>query len=75
MCPRKQGEAKVYCSGIQSIDCVLDINSEVIILIQGACFTDEGLCEIRVDAPVSDLVGVGPSVECYTAVDSHVLEF
>lgn len=75
MCPRKQRKAEVYSGGIQGIDGVFNINSEVLILIQVAGLADEALCEIRIDAPVSDLVGVSKSVERHLTLDSHVVEF
>ena len=43
-------------------------------MIHRAGFADETLSEIRVDAPVSNSVGISQSVARHPVVDSHVLE-
>ena len=59
--PRKQGQAQIDGSGVERVSAVLEVLAEGFAGIELAGAGDEDLREVREDAPVVALVGVGES--------------
>ena len=57
--PRKQGKRQVDCRGIQRIDRIVQIDTEIFFGIKGLGFADQALCEILPNPPVPVFVGFG----------------
>jgi len=72
--PRKHRQTQVDGAGIQSVDRVVEIDTERFASIETTGDTDERLSEVGVDAPVAALVGIGQSAARNLAVDPHVVE-
>jgi len=73
-CPRKQGETQIDCGGIQGVDCLIQFQTEAFVGVQSSGLSDEHLGEVGVDAPVSDLVGIGQGIAGDTPPDAHMVE-
>ena len=58
----------------QCIDRIGQIDAERLVRIKLAGNTDQTLCEVGVDAPVANRIGIGQGVPCYRAAKSHVIE-
>jgi len=57
--PRVKAQAKVDCCAIKSINHVIDIQAEFLVVkIKWPCFFDQYLGEIGINAPVSLFIGI-----------------
>ena len=74
-CPRKQREAEVDGGGVQRVQALIQIDADRIARIQRPCDADQHLGEVRVDAPVVRLVGIGQCRARHVAAQSDVVEF
>ena len=72
--PGEDGEAEIDGRGIQGIDGVVQVQTEVFVGIQRAGDADQNLSEVGVDPPVPDLVGVRERVPRAAAADAHVVQ-
>lgn len=57
--PRKQGKRQVDCRGIQRVNRIVQIDTEIFFGIKGLGFADQTLCEILPNPPVPVFVGFG----------------
>ena len=73
--PREKIETKVYGSGVESIDRVVEFQSEVLVHIETSCFHDENLGELRIYPPVSAFVGICNRAFPHRLPYSHMIEF
>ena len=73
--PRKKIQTKVYGSGVESIDRVVEIQTEVLVRIKPSCLHDENMCELRIYPPVPVLVGICNRAFPHRAPYSHMIEF
>jgi len=73
-CPRKQGKTQIDCGGIQSVDCLIQFQTEAFVGVQSSGLPDEHLGEVGVDSPVSDLVGIGQGIAGDVPSDAHMVE-
>src|ERR1039458_3641444 len=72
--PRKHRQAEIDGRGIQSIDCIVQIEAERFGGIHGARDVDEHLCKVGEDAPVMSFIGIGQSGPGNPASNAHVIE-
>lgn len=73
--PREKIQTKVYGSGVESIDCVVEFQTEVLVGIKPSCLHDENICELRIYPPVPVLVGICNRAFPHRAPYSHMIEF
>ena len=73
--PREQRQAQVYGRGIQGIDGVVEIQAIGFSAIKRTRGVNELLCEIGIDSPVSDLIGIGQRISRDATGDADVIEF
>ncbi len=59
--PREDRETQIDGAGIQSIDRVVEIDSEGFRSVEATGDCDQGLSEVCVDTPVATFVGIGQS--------------
>ena len=72
--PREQRQAEIDGGRIQSVDGVVQLQTEVFVPVEAAGRVDETLGEVGVDAPVPNLIGVGQGVARDATTDDHVIE-
>ena len=72
--PRKQRQAQIDGSGIESINGVFQVDSKRLVGIEPSRHRDQTLCEIAVDPPVASCVGVGQGVARHGAAKAQVIE-
>ncbi|MBA7592857.1 hypothetical protein ES708_35053 [subsurface metagenome] len=73
-CPRKQGKTQIDGGGIQGVDCLIQFHAEAFVGVQSPGLSDEHLGEVGVDAPVSDLVGIGQGIAGDVSTNAHMVE-
>ena len=73
-CPREHRKAKIDCCGVQRVNSIGKIESEILANIKRSRLGDQSLCEIGVDAPVAGLVGIGQGRTRNRSADAHVVE-
>src|SRR6185503_13223318 len=72
--PRKKRQTQIDGGRIEGVHSVVQFESKRFAFVQSACFLDQCLGKVRVDAPVADLIGVGQSVARDGAANPHVVE-
>lgn len=72
--PREQGQTEVYGGRIQSIDCLIQLDTEVFFCVKRLGNGDQNLGEIGVDSPVSDQIGVGQGIAGNLAAKAHMIK-
>jgi len=72
--PREKVEREVDSRGVQSIDRVVDIQSEFLVGIESSCFADESLGQVLPQTPIPSLVGVGQSGLGNRLAESKMIE-
>lgn len=72
--PGEKGKTEVDCCGIEDIDRVFELQTEIIVGIESAGLMDENLGEVRINAPVTGFVGMGQGVPGNIAADTHVIQ-
>jgi hypothetical protein len=72
--PRKQREAQIDGGRIQSIDRVVQVQAQILVDIESSGLADQSLRQLRVDAPVAPLVGIGQRRSPYRFAKTHVVE-
>ena len=74
-CPRKHRKTQVDSRRVQGVNRGIQVDGKILVRIEPAGFDDQMLSELRVDAPVALLVGVGKVVARNCAADAHVIKF
>ena len=72
--PRKQRQAQVDGRGVQCVDGLVQIDAEGFPRIQPAGDANQGLRELRVDAPIAGFVGVGQCTATHVAAQAQVIQ-
>jgi hypothetical protein len=57
--PGTQGEADIDACRVQRINRIVEFDAESVIGVEGTSDADQNLRQIRIDAPVPLLVGIG----------------
>ena len=58
-CPGKHRQAQVDGSTVERVDSLLQLDTERLVDVEPSRDPDQSLGELGVDAPVSDLIGIG----------------
>src|SRR3990172_7032432 len=74
LCPRKQGQTQVDGGGVQRIDAVIQIDTEGIVGVELSGSGNQNLCEVPIDAPVADTIGMCQGVARYFAPNAQVVK-
>ncbi len=72
--PREQRQTQIDGSGVQRIDCLVQIDPKGLLGVKPKCDTDQRLREFEVDAPVARFVGVGPCAATDLASNAQVVK-
>ena len=72
--PGKHGQAPIDGGGIERVDGVVEFQPEILLGVQWARDANQGLREVRMDAPVPFPVRIGQRVAGHAAADPHVIE-
>ena len=72
--PREHRQAQIDGGSVQSVNGLPQIDPEGFVGIEAACYRDETLSEIAVDAPIAHRVGVGQSVARRSRTNPQVVE-
>ena len=72
--PRKYRQAQIDGGCIQRVDRFREIDAKRFVHIERACNTDQALCEVGIDAPVSNCIRIGQRVARYRAAKAHMVE-
>src|ERR1035437_1324008 len=72
--PGKQRKAKVHGGRVEGIDGLFQIDGERLVGVERPCACDEACSQIRVEAPVALLVGLGQRVASGHAAEPGVIE-
>jgi len=72
--PGEKRETEVDRCGIEGIDGLLKLKTEIIVGIKSAGLLDEHLGEVRVNPPVTGFVGMGQGVTGNVTADTHVVQ-
>ena len=74
-CPGEEGKTEVDSRGVKGIGGLNQVYAKVLRRIELPGVPDQALCEVRVDAPVAVLVGVGQGAACDGAAKAAVVQF
>jgi|SRR3990167_7925997 len=72
--PGKKIEAQIDGGCIEGISGLAQLDTEVVVDIQGSCDLNQDLGKVRIDAPISLLIGVRQCVAENLASNAHVIE-
>ena len=72
--PGEKRKTEVDHCGIEGIDGLLELQTEIIVGIEIAGLMDEHLGEVRVNPPVTGFIDVGQGVTGNVAADPHVIQ-
>ena len=72
--PREKRQAQVDRGRIEGVNCVLEVQADVLVAVESTGFGNEHLGEVGVDAPVPRFVGIGQVVAGDAAADAHMIE-
>ena len=72
--PREHRQAEIDRRGIERIHGIGELHAEVLADVERTGFDDQPLSQLRIDAPVAGLVGVGQRRACDRRADAHVIE-
>ena len=73
--PREKRKTQVDSTGIESVNGLVEFDTEVFVLIKVAGLMNKDLGKVGVDTPIPVLVGTGEIVSSDVASNSHVIEF
>ena len=73
--PGEKREAKIDGGGVQGIGSLIQFDTEGIVGVEAARLSDESLCKVGVDSPISDLVGMSERIAGDIPSETHVIEF
>jgi len=72
--PRKYRQAQIDSSGIQRVNRLGKVDAKRFVHVKRASYSDQALCEVGIDAPVSNRIRVGQRVARYRTAKAHVVE-
>jgi hypothetical protein len=72
--PREKRQAQIDSGGIERINRLGQLDTEVVVQVESAGPRNQHLCEVGVNAPIAYRVGVGQRVARNAAPNAHVIE-
>jgi hypothetical protein len=75
MRPRKERQTQVDRRRIERIDCVGEIETQILVDVQPPRLGDQSLGQLRVNAPIARLVGIGQRRTPHRIAEAHGIEF
>ena len=75
MCPRKDRQTKIDGRRVERIDRVGEVETQILVDIQPSRLGDQALGQLRVNAPVARLVGIGQRRAPHRIAEAHGIEF
>src|SRR5439155_10761851 len=74
MGPGEQRQAEIDGGGVQGVDRVRQVQSQILVAIEPARFLDQDGGEIGIDPPIAAFVGVGQGAARDRTLNAHVIE-
>ena len=75
MRPRKDRQTKVDRRRVERIDRVGEIKTQILIDVQLSRLDDQPLRQLRINAPIARLVGIGQGRAPHRITETHGIEF
>jgi hypothetical protein len=75
MRPRKDRQAKIDGRRVERIDRVGEVQTQILVDVQSPRLADQSLGQLRVNAPVARLVGIGQRRAPHRIAEAHGIEF
>ena len=72
--PRKYRQAQIDSGRIQRVDRLREIDAKRFVHVKRAGNADQALCEVGIDAPVSNRIRIGQRVARHRTAKAHVIE-
>lgn len=72
--PRKYRQAQIDGGRIQCVDRLREIDPKRFVHVERSSYSDQALCEVGIDAPVSNRIRIGQRVARHRTAKSHVIE-
>ncbi len=72
--PRKYRQAQIDSGRIQCVNRLREIDAKRFVHIERARYSNQALCKVGIDAPVSNRIRIGQRVARYRAAKAHVVE-
>ena len=73
--PWKYRQAQIDGGRIQRVDRFGEIDTKRFVHVERASNTDQALCKVGIDAPISNCIGIGQRVARHRAAKAHMVEF
>jgi len=73
-CPGEEIETEIDGGGVESVNRLLQFETEGVIRIDASGLVDESLCKVGVDAPIAVFVGISQSAPRDPTPKTHVIE-
>jgi len=72
--PGKKRQAQIDRGRVESIDGVVQFDSEILVDIKGPSLSDKNPGEIGIDPPIASFIGMGQGIAGNTAAKTHVIK-
>ena len=72
--PRKHRQAQIYRGGVERIDRVLQIDTKRFVRVKLSSNSNQALCKVGIDSPVSRRIGVGQSIAGHHGPNAEVIK-
>lgn len=72
--PRKYRQAQIDGGRIQRVDRLREIDAKRFVHVKRASYSDQALCEVGVDAPVANRIGIGQRIARHRTAKAHMVE-
>ena len=74
MRPREDRQTKINGCRVERIDCIGEIETQILVGIQPSRLGDQSLSQFRVDPPVACLIGIGQGRASHRGAEPHSVE-
>lgn len=72
--PRKYRQAQIDSGRIQCVDRLQEIDAKWFVYVERSSYANQALCEVGINAPVSNRIGIGQRVAGYHAAKAHMVK-
>ena len=74
VCPREERKTQIDGCRVESVNCGIEIESQIFVGIKSSGFLNKDLCNVRKNPPVASLVGFGERTLRYPTVNADMIE-
>src|SRR3989338_318045 len=72
--PRKYRQTQIDGGCIQCVDRLREIDAKRFVHVERACYSNQALCEVGIDAPVSNHIRIGQRIARHRTAKAHVVK-